>query len=374
MQRRWLWFLTCFCVAVALSGLPSRALAQNEPPPGSVSTDQSAVLDAVIYPGPPPGFNPLAASDAELEVYGFPPRPDPSEGPAYRQWLRLVASPQTRITDAKLLQTNIYNGPARITSTGLVTGNATAVTTSNWSGYAVTAASGTFAKSGSTVVGEFVVPLVQQAFGICDGTVWYSSQWVGFDGFNSNDVLQAGTDADAYCAAGSPPKLLTAYDAWYEWAPEPEIIITSFAVHPGDLVGIEVWYTTASPPGHAYLLDHNTAQSVSIGFNPPSGTVFSGNSAEWIEERPSVNDIIQNLANYTSDASAADLATTPGKLGHLIYYRPGGKNPSGTTTYQITMTCPPWSPSTNCPSTQDISTPFLYGTGTIYFGNSPPSW
>jgi hypothetical protein len=64
------------------------------------------------YGSPPPGFNPLSASDAELAQYGFPPRPDPKKQPKlYKHWLRMMSAP--RQLNPTLQQTHIYNEPTQ---------------------------------------------------------------------------------------------------------------------------------------------------------------------------------------------------------------------------------------------------------------------
>ena len=73
MKRRKLTAFTWPCLALALFSLSSMALAQMAP---AVSADQSQAAEVVVYPAPPLGFDPLAASEAGLEIYGFPPRPD----------------------------------------------------------------------------------------------------------------------------------------------------------------------------------------------------------------------------------------------------------------------------------------------------------
>jgi len=42
------------------------------------------------------------------------------------------------------------------------------------------------------------VPFTRQAFGQGNGTWDYSSQSVGIDGVGDNDLMQAGTEMDAY--------------------------------------------------------------------------------------------------------------------------------------------------------------------------------
>jgi hypothetical protein len=96
-------------VAVLLGGLASLAR------PVSVATGQtnghSVGAGQVTSPRPPAGFNPLTASEEELQRYGFPPRPDAKQAPeAYSQWRKLVLVP--RKGNPKLQPTRIYDGPA----------------------------------------------------------------------------------------------------------------------------------------------------------------------------------------------------------------------------------------------------------------------
>src|SRR5436190_1824338 len=89
---------------------------------------------------------------------------------------------------------------------------------SNWSGYAVTAASG----SVSSVSGSWVVPAVS---GACTS---YSSFWVGIDGYNSSTVEQIGTSSDI--SNGVPT-----YYAWYEMYPKYPVNL-SMSIEPGDTI------------------------------------------------------------------------------------------------------------------------------------------
>jgi hypothetical protein len=64
----------------------------------------------------------------------------------------------------------------------------------------------------------------------------YSAQWAGIDGNNSNDVLQAGAEVDAYCNGNTTA---TYYSAWIEWYPFAETQVSSPVLHPGDLVYVQ---------------------------------------------------------------------------------------------------------------------------------------
>ena len=78
------------------------------------------------------------------------------------------------------------------------------VTSTNWSGYAVTGPNG----SVTDVKGTWMVPTLQS----CTSATKYSSFWIGIDGYDSNTVEQIGTDFD--CINGTPT-----YYAWFEFYP-----------------------------------------------------------------------------------------------------------------------------------------------------------
>jgi len=255
---------------------------------------------------PPPGFDPLTASDQSLDLYGFPPRPDPAAAPdAYAEWLRVVSRGLNR-AQPHLSQTKLKHAPA-------VVANSMAATTSfasyNWSGIAKTKGVGPNSPPFSSVTAEYVVPRAVNA--PCDGGTDYTSAWVGLDGWNSNDVLQAGTESDASCHGVSTTSI---YYAWYEWYPSYETAIDpgTFPVSAGDNLSVTVWNTSPAV-GHAYLVNLNTGLSVSLQFNAPAGTSLKGNSAEWIVERPMVGNVLANLADYARDyfsGASAQYSTT----------------------------------------------------------------
>jgi hypothetical protein len=338
--------MICFGIGAALSSVAPvpRASAQEVPPASLEGPAHSrfAPPPGVSFPpAPPPNFNPLAASEIELQSFGFPPRPDAVKNPeAYARWSKMVTASKTRI-DPVLKQTNVHHGSARNLGAGKLAKPAllndkpvapigNGATATNWSGgadyYPSTAP---FLSANSFVYGEWVVPIAQQAFGVCTGGWVYSAHWVGFDGFNTNDVLQAGSEANAYCNGSTTA---SEYYLWYEWAPNPETAI-SRAVNPGDVVAVEVWVIN-STTGGAYWVNYTTNQATTIAFTIPLGSTYTGTSMEWIVEAPTVGGSQSTLMNYTAVPwnYAYGYSATTG----LIYepsYAPG----SGGTAYVIDM-------------------------------------
>ena len=332
------------------------ATAHGEPSLAT-ATSQTNMPGVVAYTQPPSGFDPLAAADSDLERYGYPPRPDSQSAPgAYANWRKLVATPQTRIGNPELQPTNTYHRPAQnLAQQGHLQTLADAFpfTSSNWSGYAISASFGTFNFNNAAVYAEYVVPIAQQSTGACTGSWVYSAQWIGFDGFGSGDVLQAGSEANAYCA-GKGTK--TAYYGVYEWYPEGAVKILKFRVKPGDVMGLEVWYTSASPSGHLYFINYTTQQSITIGFKQPAGTSFAGNSVEWVVERPTLGSNYATLSHYVATPFNNAYAMVNG----ASYYP--GSSPDGTV-YNITMVS----------GTKPISVVNLYGNSTLWFYEVGPA-
>ena len=138
-------------------------------------------------------------------------------------------------------------------------------TSSNWSGYAVTAPPN---ESVWDVKGSWIVPTIQ---GTCPSQTEYSSFWVGIDGYSSNTVEQIGTDSD--CQNGKP-----VYYAWYEFY--PKFPYNLFFVQPGDTISAEVSYGTDGK-FTLFIKDVTTGQQFSISQKIPNA---KRSSAEWIVE------------------------------------------------------------------------------------------
>jgi len=303
---------------------------------------------------PPPGFDALNASDADLARHGFPPRPDRQKAPeAYRAWERAVTVPVQRVAPT-LEQTQVFHSPARIKSmSGPEAGaNATSASSTNWSGYAIYDPAKPF--PAEAIYSEFIVPIAQQAFGTCSGSWDYGSTWAGIDGFASPDVLQAGIEFDAYCSGTTKHAF---YSAWYEWYPSGSVRVSNMQIRPGDVVAVQVWNTSPTT-ANTYIVNYTTQQSASLAFSAPAGTVLQGDSVEWIVERPAIcssSCTLANLTNYVAEPLTKNYAWNFNSSNPQYYYP--GANPTGTS-YNITMV-----DNSNNP----ISSPSLVGTMDLWF-------
>jgi hypothetical protein len=247
--------------------------------------------------------DPMLPSDEELLSRGYPPRPDPEQSPeAYATWLRIVSSEFTTV-EAKTVTTDRSHGiPTSPVRRGFLpsTGNS-----SNWSGFVVYQDPRLLdlnpPKPYDFASAEWYVPGVQGQPFIQDE----SSLWVGLDGWGSKDVLQDGTEQQAMSIFIGSWWSITSYYAWAEFFPLGEQRITNFDVEPGDHMFGQVWMGNAgSKPrmdgafGVCLIYNLTRGTNTLVYITPPAGTTFSGNTAEWIMERPAINSVVQNLSNY----------------------------------------------------------------------------
>jgi hypothetical protein len=151
-------------------------------------------------------------------------------------------------------------------------------TSTNWSGYAVTGASGHF----TSVSASWTEPAAT-----CSGrSTRYAAFWVGLDGYNSSSVEQTGSDSD--CNGASPD-----YYGWYEMYPAAPVYFNN-AVSPGDHFTASV--TFSGTRTYTLVLRDTTKGWTQTITKNQSGLARS--SAEVITEAPSSSSGVLPLANF----------------------------------------------------------------------------
>ncbi len=188
----------------------------------------------------------------------------------------------------------------------------------NWAGLAVTAAAGTV----SDVRGSWTVPAIQ---GACPSANQYSSFWVGIDGFNSGTVEQTGTDSD--CRSGVPT-----YYAWYEFYPKPSRVISSLAVHPGDVMSADVSYVGGRFT--VTIVDSTSGASFSASAKISAA---QRSSAEWIAEAPSSSGGILPLADFGTVSFGSDTTGVAQTCDATVGGAAGAVGSFGSAVQSITM-------------------------------------
>jgi hypothetical protein len=169
---------------------------------------------------------------------------------------------------------------------------------SNWSGYAET---GHF----TSISGAWTVP--SASAGATDATSeWFSSAWVGIDGFDNTHLIQTGTEQDFYGGTAH-------YSAWWEILPKAETVIP-YSVLPGNSMSATIEQTattvTSANGKRSKVVTkywYIKLQDLTEGWTFATTQVYkgTGSSAEFIVEAPVVGRSISTIAHYAFTPAAA---------------------------------------------------------------------
>lgn len=164
-----------------------------------------------------------------------------------------------------------------------------------WSGYALVNTANPYTE----VYGEWNVPALSAAL-IGTTSNQYASQWVGIDGYGTNDVVQDGTEHESICFYNCILHVAFYY-AWYEFWPDTEKRISGINVGPADHIFANS-YVTIDPngavKGNFIFCNQSKNQCAIEAEYAPAGVVATRTTAEWIVERPKINMQIPLLADY----------------------------------------------------------------------------
>lgn len=229
----------------------------------------------------------LRLSKEELLERGYPPRPDPTALAPFRTWLKAVSVPMAMVKPRTVTNTGVSHGP--ITSVGENTGT--------WSGFELRSFPGTF----DQVWGDWPVPLVLVGE---TNVATHSSFWVGIDGdltdSGPQDLIQAGTSQVNINLNidGIVDWSFSIYYAWTQFLPpqQYEQVITNLPVNPSDEMSVLVWVD--SSPNVSFFVENKTINEYVLVETPLGDNFVLGMEAEWIMERPTVNNAPADLAAY----------------------------------------------------------------------------
>ena len=328
-------------LTTGLTAVVSAAAAPSQSESSALHTVPTNLPGVYAFTQPPADFNPRTAPDRELAAWGYPARPGPTEGPeAWDRWEAAVSQSLKRVIPYLERREGHYHRPAADLKLSAFASrfNATNVTSSNWSGFALVPNAG--AQPYAAVQADWIVPTVKQAPGTCSGGWDYSSQWVGIGGFNDAFLFQSGSAADVFCDIGGN---IAEYFPWLEWLPAAELVIyanASKALLPfaaGDYLLVTVtatnWSAGVSKSGTVSYADVTRGWTATLTFSAAAvgGSEVTGKSAEWIVERTEVNGSLATLPDYVADPW---LNAATKDLGAVIH-EPGA--PGNATAFDITM-------------------------------------
>jgi hypothetical protein len=142
----------------------------------------------------------------------------------------------------------------------------------------------------------------------------YSSAWIGVGGHSEKTLIQVGTEHDSINGQDY-------YYAWYEMLPDVAIRINTMSISAGDLITASITLVNSDTNEWAIRINDFTKDR---GFYRTFIYNSSRLSAEWIIERPHVNDKIALLSNFgtlTFKDSYAMVGENVGKIASFPYSR-----------------------------------------------------
>jgi len=160
----------------------------------------------------------------------------------------------------------------------------------------------------NAVNASWIVPNV-----VVSGADAYSAAWIGIGGQSEKTLIQVGTEHDSIRGQA-------AYSAWYEMLPNNSITIRDMAISPGDFMTASIAkVNSATNDWRIQIADTTTGQI----FNQVFAYNSSQLSAEWIVERPTVNNRLETLADFgsvTFTDAHVQLGSTTGTISTFAYY------------------------------------------------------
>jgi hypothetical protein len=153
----------------------------------------------------------------------------------------------------------------------------------DWAGYIVVS---DFVNPDSiitSVSGSWVVPEVNVS-----NEDAFSAAWIGIGGQLDNSLIQVGTEHDSINGEA-------VYSAWYELLPNDATTIPVIDPSPGDQITASIYLVNSTTNEWSIeIVDVTKGQSFYEDFFYDSSRL----SAEWIVERPTVNNRLSTLADF----------------------------------------------------------------------------
>jgi hypothetical protein len=173
----------------------------------------------------------------------------------------------------------------------------------NWSGYAVTGSGITAVSSTFTVPAAGLVP------------PGFAATWTGIGGFNTTDLIQAGTSENSL---PSNPLVGPQYNAWYELLPNAETPITgctgdgNCTVTPGNVMKVDIHLVSGSTWNISIVDTGHWTWALNVQYQS------SKSSAEWILEAPTLVAVQTLLAPVGTAHFGPTSTYTAGGVTHTI--------------------------------------------------------
>lgn len=281
---------------------------------------------------PPSNFDPVNATNAKLQEYGFPVRP--TDASSLADWTTAMASYKSDPAPPATLKVG----------SGSAAGDMSTYTT-NWAGYSsgvITAHNHTYV----AVKSNYVMPSIVSGTQLCDyaGPLAF---WVGLGGTTSvlnpsdkNNLVQQGV------ICGNP--FVVGDNAWRPYTefadignPVPFCGYGSWTFAPGDTIYQNMGYVTSTNTANFYIEDETTGVAHGCPGSPPSGWTFDGNTADWESEASfglSADFTSINFTNANAELGSTGSWVSMGSQSTTKFLDGGCIAPQGINANQTSFT------------------------------------
>ena len=280
-------------LAVARSSVtPLQPISVKPLPDGGRAYIYSIDGTTATFPVPPPGFDPLHASDAQLAEYGFQARP-PSDSVAYASWAETMSSYRsTPVPDIALGPTISRPHQPAAGSTpagGFVNGS--------WGGWIANWGAGTTHYVATQM--DFTEPSVSSTS--CSSSS--EAAWTGLGGYNTAKLVQDGvevpTNATSLCSSKA-----SGYCAWYEYlnatSNHGPTIMSNVTIHSGDNMHLYTVYSSALGRINFYVADNTTGTSQSVIINNVGTSYYDGSSGDFIGAEAASGTPLKHFSTFST--------------------------------------------------------------------------
>lgn len=233
-------------------------------------------ITITTFPAPPAAFDFERATDKERALYGLP-RLASASSEVQKRWVETFR--KVRFIEPEFEEREVR--PRKLPSVKAGHGPRT---TNIWSGVVATPAAGDKIWA---VDGNWNLPRTLPPPGAKSG-IWYTaSTWIGIDGYGSDDVLQAGCDADVKLSGKKTENKLS---PWWEWYPKGSFWIKNMDPQVGDeftcMVQCAPLLFGEPNPDTASIFLADVTGGIGFAFlaKAPHHITLNGNCAEWIVE------------------------------------------------------------------------------------------
>jgi hypothetical protein len=172
----------------------------------------------------------------------------------------------------------------------------------DWAGYSVASNLINPQPEVTRINASWTIPLVNVSTGDS-----FCATWIGVGGQFDDTLIQVGTEQDSIDGQAT-------YSAWYELLPYDAVTIDSLKILAGDVITVSISLLNATKNTWSIEIHDNTnAQSFqkSVVYNS------SMLSAEWMVERPTINNRFATLADFGSITFTGCTATIGSQSGTI---------------------------------------------------------